>query len=106
VGKENGGYREFTTPYAGLAQVIRPDGLYASQQRFGMYRWHIADPIRFTRDLRLTIQGASDGWAIRRKGAEYLPLQGRHRKRWAFWYQTLPSAKFPPLPPPDYLRIV
>ena len=31
VGKENGEYQEFTTPYAGLPQVIRPDGLYASQ---------------------------------------------------------------------------
>jgi D-arabinan exo alpha-(1,3)/(1,5)-arabinofuranosidase (non-reducing end) len=39
-------YEEFSTPYAGLHQVIRPDGLYRSQQRFGMYRWHITDPIR------------------------------------------------------------
>ncbi|HSW45966.1 MAG TPA: glycoside hydrolase family 172 protein, partial [Phycisphaerae bacterium] len=30
LGKENGGYREFTTPYSGLPQVIRPDGLYQS----------------------------------------------------------------------------
>ena len=29
-------YEAFTTPYAGLPQVIRPDGLYQSQQRFGM----------------------------------------------------------------------
>ena len=28
LGKEKGGYREFTTPYAGLPQVIRPDGIY------------------------------------------------------------------------------
>jgi hypothetical protein len=40
-------YVEFNSPYAGLPQVLRPDGLYRSQQRFGMYRWHIADPIRF-----------------------------------------------------------
>jgi hypothetical protein len=104
VGKENGGYREFTTPYAGLAQVIRPDGLYASQQRFGMYRWHIADPIRFTRDLRVTIQAL--GWTgDPRKGAEFLPLQDDIASV-AFWYQTLPAGKFPPLPSPDYLRIV
>ncbi|MCD6284310.1 MAG: DUF2961 domain-containing protein, partial [Anaerolineae bacterium] len=31
-------YEEFTTPYAGLHQVIRPDRLYHSQMRFGMYR--------------------------------------------------------------------
>ena len=45
-------YQEFTTPYAGLPQVIRPDGVYHSQQRFGLYRWHITDPIRFEQDLR------------------------------------------------------
>jgi hypothetical protein len=35
--------------------VIRPDGLYQAQQRFSLYRWHIMDPIRFERDLRVTI---------------------------------------------------
>ncbi|MCI5825535.1 MAG: DUF2961 domain-containing protein, partial [Arcanobacterium sp.] len=39
------GYTEFSTPYLGLNQVLRPDGLYRSQQRFGLYRWHIQDPI-------------------------------------------------------------
>src|SRR6266540_853208 len=70
VGRENGGYREFTTPYAGLPQVIRPDGLYASQTRFGMYRWHIMDPVRFETELRVTIQAL--GW---RNGPRYLPLR-------------------------------
>ena len=42
-----GKYIEFSTPYAGLHQVIRPDGTYRANQRFGMYRWHITDPIRF-----------------------------------------------------------
>ncbi|MES1227664.1 MAG: glycoside hydrolase family 172 protein, partial [Armatimonadota bacterium] len=36
VGQENGGYREFTTPYAGLPQVLRPDGLYQANTRFGL----------------------------------------------------------------------
>jgi len=104
VGKENGGYREFTTPYAGLAQVIRPDGLYASQQRFGMYRWHIMDPVRFGKDLRITIQAL--GWAgDPRRGAEFLPLQDDIASV-AYWYQTLPTAPFPPLPSPDHLRII
>jgi hypothetical protein len=58
--KETKQYQEFTTPYAGLNQVIRPDGVYRSQQRFGMYRWHITDPIRFQQDLRVTIQAL--GW--------------------------------------------
>jgi hypothetical protein len=103
VGKENGGYREFTTPYAGLAQVIRPDGLYQSQMRFGMYRWHIPDPIRFKRDVRVTIQAL--GWrGDPRRGAEFKPLQDDIASV-AYWYQTLPTAPFPPLPSPGDLRV-
>ena len=100
VDKENGGYREFTTPYAGLPQVIRPDGLYASQQRFGMYRWHVTDPIRFEQDLRVTLQAL--GW---RNGGRYLPLQDDIASV-AFWYQTLPTAPFPELPSKDYLEVI
>jgi len=100
VGKENGGYREFTTPYSGLPQVLRPDGLYQSQMRFGMYRWHITDPIRFQQDLRVTIQAL--GW---RSGGRYLPLQDDIASV-AYWYQTLPTAPFPPLPSRDELEII
>ncbi|MFI6937657.1 glycoside hydrolase family 172 protein [Streptomyces sp. NPDC050418] len=50
------GYTAYTTPYLGLHQILRPDGRYASQQRFGMYRWHILDPVRFQDDLRVTVQ--------------------------------------------------
>jgi hypothetical protein len=100
VGKDQGGYREFTTPYSGLAQVIRPDGLYRSQMRFGMYRWHMTDPIRFERDLRVTIQAL--GW---RSGGRYLPLQDDIASV-AYWYQTLPTAPFPPLPDADNLEVI
>lgn len=100
LGKENGGYREFTTPYAGLPQVIRPDGLYQSQTRFGMYRWHIMDPIRFKQDLRITIQAL--GW---RSGGRYLPLQDDIASV-AYWYQTLPTNPFPALPSKDALEVI
>jgi hypothetical protein len=100
VGKDNGGYREFTTPYAGLPQVIRPDGLYQSQQRFGLYRWHIMDPVRFEQDLKVTIQAL--GW---RSGGRYLPAQDDISSV-AFWYQTLPTAPFPTLPDKDYLEVL
>jgi hypothetical protein len=98
--KETKQYQEFTTPYAGLSQVIRPDGVYRSQQRFGMYRWHITDPIRFQQDLRVTIQAL--GW---RSGHRYLPLQDDIASV-AFWYQTLPTAPFPLLPDKDYLEVI
>ena len=92
-------YQEFTTPYAGLPQVIRPDGVYNSNQRFGLYRWHIMDPIRFEKDLRVTIQAL--GW---RSGGRYLPLQDDIASV-AYWYQTEPHAPFPKLPDKDYLEI-
>lgn len=100
VGRENGGYREHTTPYSGLPQVIRPDGLYQSQMRFGLYRWHLMDPIRFERDLRVTIQAL--GW---RSGGRYLPLRDDLASV-AYWYQTLPTAPFPPLPDRDALEVI
>jgi hypothetical protein len=92
-------YQEFTTPYSGLAQVVRPDGVYNSQQRFGLYRWHVMDPIRFETDLRVTIQAL--GW---RSGGRYLPLQDDIAST-AFWYQAEPHAPFPKLPSKDYLEV-
>jgi hypothetical protein len=95
----DGRYVPFTTPFMGM-QVFRPDGLYRSQQRFCMYRWHVMDPVRFQQDLRVTIQAL--GW---RSGGRYLPLQDDFSSV-AIWYQTLPTAAFPALPGADYLEIV
>ena len=92
-------YQEFTTPYSGLAQVVRPDGLYASQQRFSLYRWHVMDPVRFDSDLRVTIQAL--GW---RADGRYLPLRDDIASV-AYWYQAEPHAPFPPLPPRDVLEL-
>ena len=96
-------YREYTTAYAGLPQVLRPDGTYRSQQRFGMYRWHIMDPVRFSDDLRITIQAL--GWRTEKKDRRYLPLQDDIASV-AFWYQTLPHAPFPTLPDRDFLEVI
>ena len=92
-------YEPFTTPYAGLSQVIEPDGVYRANQRFGLYRWHITDPIRFETDLKVTIQAL--GW---RDGGRYLPLKDDIASV-AYWYQTLPAAPFPKLPEKDELEI-
>lgn len=92
-------YQEFSTAYAGLHQVIRPDGVYNSQTRFGMYRWHIQDPIRFDSDLKVTIQDL--GW---RSGGRYLPQQSDIITV-AYWYQREPHARFPALPSKDILEV-
>jgi hypothetical protein len=97
--KEKRQYEVFTTPYAGLAQVIKPDGLYQSQQRFGLYRWHLTDPVRFEQDLKVTIQAL--GWKYNGK---YLPLQDDIASV-AVWYQMEPHNAFPKLPAKDELAV-
>jgi hypothetical protein len=93
-------YCEFSGPYTGLPQVIRPDGLYRANTRFGLYRWHLMDPIRFEKDLKVTIQAL--GW---RSGHRYLPLQDDIASV-AFWYQAEPHGAFPPLPSKDELEVI
>ncbi|MCI1775710.1 MAG: DUF2961 domain-containing protein [Paenibacillus lautus] len=95
-----GTYRTYSTPYLGMHQVLKPDGLYRSQQRFGMYRWHVMDPIRFQSDLRVTIQDL--GW---RSGGRYLPQQSDIAST-AFWYQAEPHAPFPELPDNDEREVI
>ncbi len=98
-GTEESNYTEFSSPYTGLPQVIRGDGHYQVAQRFGLYRWHIKDPIRFDKDLKVTIQDL--GW---RDGGRYLPLQDDIATT-VFWYQTEPHNPFPPLPDKDHLEV-
>ena len=93
------GYVPFSTPYLGMHQVLSPDGLYHSQQRFGMYRWHLADPIHFHTDLRVDIQAL--GW---RRGNRYRPLTDDISSL-ALFYLDTPAAILPPLPDDDYLEV-
>lgn len=88
----DGKFTEFCTPYAGLPQVIRPDGTYNSQERFGLYRWHIMDPVRFDKDFKATIQDL--GW---RFDGRYL-AQHSDISATTFWYQSEPHGKFPVFP--------
>lgn len=99
AGVTESNYTEFSTPYSGLHQVIRGDGHYNVQQRFGMYRWHITDPIRFENNLKVTIQAL--GW---RDGGRYLPLQDDIASV-VYWYQAEPHQKFPQIPGKDQLEV-
>lgn len=95
-----GKYQAFTTPYSGMPQVIRGDGLYQVCQRFGLYRWHITDPIRFEQNLRVTIQALGG-----REGGKYLPLQD-DISAVSYWYQLLPGRPLTPLPEREFLEII
>jgi hypothetical protein len=89
-------YQEFCSPYTGMPQVIKSE----KQPKFGLYRWHIMDPIRFDNDLKVTIQAL--GW---QSEGRYLPLQD-DLSSVAFWYQTEPHSSFPKLPDKESLKII
>ena len=61
--------------------------------KHGLYRWHIPDPIRFEKDLRVTIQAL--GWW---PNSKYQQLQDDIASV-GYWYQTEPHAKFPEMLP-------
>ena len=81
---DDGGYREFSTPYTGMAHLGN-DALYRSQSRFSLYRWHVNDPVFFDEDIKVTIQAL--GW---RSGRRYLPLQDDISSV-AFYYLSRPQ---------------
>jgi hypothetical protein len=94
------GYATYSSLYLGFHQVTGTDNFARANQRFGMYRWHIPDPIRFTRDLRVDVQAL--GW---RADGRYLVLQDDVASL-AVWYQVEPHAPFPQLRSNDDLEVV
>jgi hypothetical protein len=96
---ENDEYKDFSTPYTGF-YALTPDKLWNSQMRFGLYRWHVTDPIRFEKNLKVTIQAL--GW---REDGRYLPMQSEDISSVVFWYQAEPHSSFPKLPAKDELTV-
>jgi hypothetical protein len=94
------GYCAYSTPYLGLPQILRSDGLYRSQQRFGMYRWHLLDPVRFGADIRVTIQAL--GW---RTDGRYLPLSDDISST-AWWYADTPDGVPGPALEADHMEVI
>ena len=88
-------YENFSSLYTGFYHVPHE----GEQRRVGQYRWHIADPVRFKQDLRITIQ--SLGW---QSEGRYLPLQDDLASV-GYWYQSEPHNRFPPLPEKNKLII-
>ena len=74
---------EYSAPYHG---ITLPGGVNWSGQ-VSLYRFHIEDPIRFQKSIRVTIEHGhanrrSDDWSST-----------------AYWYQSEPHGPFPALPP-------
>jgi hypothetical protein len=81
--------RTFSTPFLGYSLCHQ---IPQEVPKHGLYRWHVFDPIRFTSDLRVTIQAL--GWW---PNARYEPLTDDIASV-AFWYQLEPHAEFPKMP--------
>lgn len=92
-------YESFCSPYSGMIPFA-PDGLYNSQQRFSLYRWHIADPVYFDENIHVTVQAL--GW---RSGSRYLPLMDDISSV-AYWYQDCPATSGSELINRDHLEII
>ena len=98
---EGGGkYGAYSSNFLGFHQVIEPQGFISSQQRFGMYRWHVMDPIRFESDIKVTMQAL--GW---RSEGRYLPLKDDIASV-AYWYQSEPHAPFAPVGDKNHLEVI
>lgn len=97
---EGGEYDTYSTPFLGFPQATLLNQQYRVQKRFGLYRWHIMDPIRFDEDLKVTIQAI--GW---RSGGRYLPLQDDIASV-AYWYQSEPHQTFPEMQSRDELEVI
>jgi hypothetical protein len=88
-------YTNYTTPYSGFYALKDSHKPMESGERFGMYRWHIHAPIRFDRNLKVTMRdlGAKKG----KNGVHVWPRQDDISSV-AYWYQIEPHAPFPELP--------
>jgi hypothetical protein len=72
----------YSGPYTGFHMVENAD----HSGKNAMYRWYLADPIRFERSLIWTIEHGHDN----NYASDYTSV--------AYWYQIEPHAPFPPLP--------
>jgi hypothetical protein len=76
----------YTGPYTGFHMVENPD--FAGKN--AMYRWYLADPIRFQQSLKWTIEhGHANNFEN-----DYTSV--------AYWYQIEPHAAFPDLPETEH----
>lgn len=102
----------YSTAFAGF-YALKPmepsstEFLTGVERRYGEYRWHIPDPIRFDRNLRVTIQNL--GWsgvspATPFGNGVYQPLHDSLASV-AYWYQREPHAPFPGLPDDEALKL-
>ncbi len=97
--EENGGQADeatYSTAFLGhpyyrrLGPPIPGKGPLPGAALHGLYRWHIPDPIRFKKELRVTLQQIGHD-------TEQLFERADDVSSVAYWYQTEPHVRFPAL---------
>jgi hypothetical protein len=88
-GAWNFGDRTFSSPFLGYPLRRVQAG---EIPKHSLYRWHVPDPIRFKKNLRVTVQTL--GWW---PNGKFQPLTDDLASV-AYWYQSEPHNPFPPLP--------
>jgi hypothetical protein len=83
--------RTYSTPFLGYHHYDDGSEGQGRPPEHGMYRWHIPDPVRFTEDLRVTVQQIGhDGRDLFERSDDVASV--------AYWYQKEPHAPFPEFP--------
>ena len=95
IKKDDEGYEDYTPfsgPYTGFHYFRDLEKRPKYRSMIGQYRWHLLDPVRFKKDLKITIQ--SLGW----KSEGRYKLLEDDISSVAYWYQSEPHQPFPALP--------
>jgi len=79
----------FSAPFVGYPLHRKKEG---EIPKHALYRWHVPDPIRFKKNLRVTIQAL--GWW---PDGKFQPLTD-DLATVAYWYQLPPHKPFPAIP--------
>lgn len=72
-----------------MPQVIRPDHFNDALLRFGLYRWHVTDPIRFRTGLSASVQALGFSGDVDGR-PRYFPRRDDIAST-AFWYADAPG---------------
>jgi hypothetical protein len=89
------GFRKFTLPFYGVTVWEGFD----TDDRGTAYRWHVPDPVRFHKSLKVTIE--HKGSRHRPSGEAYSGFEERpdYYSSVAFWYQGGEAKRFATVPP-------
>jgi len=89
--------------YANLYNGVPLNGFFNVGAITNCYRYHIEDPVPFTKSIRVDIEHRGEGTDESGQHQGFL-VRPDYIASVAYWYQKEPHAPFPPLPPiPDRL---